>query len=40
MFDNELQYNSYFRVGQHFRNKTPCVIGELVDPDFPKVFEE
>ena len=41
IFNNELEYNSfYFRVGQHFRSRTPCVSGELVDADFPIVFEE
>ena len=39
-FNNELEYNSYFRVGQHFRNRTPCVSCELVDPEYPIVFEQ
>ena len=40
IFHTQMQYNSYFRVGQHLRSRTPCVSAESVDPQFPIVFEE
>ena len=40
IFKNALEYNSFFRVGQHIRRKTPCVNTEILNPEFPVVFEE
>ena len=40
IFKNELEYNSFFRVGQHISKRTPCVSAEFLNPEFPIVFEE
>ena len=40
IFKNELEYNSFFRVGQHISRRTPCVSAETLNPEYPIVFEE
>ena len=40
IFKNEMEYNSFFRVGQHISRRTPCVSAEMLNPEYPIVFEE
>ena len=40
IFKNEMEYNSFFRVGQHISRRTPCVSAETLNPEYPIVFEE
>ena len=40
IFRNQMEYDSFFRVGQLLCDRTPCVRADGIDTDYPIVFEE